>query len=141
MFWLYEIQRKTRDGYEGTWMNKVGERTYVGGSKKILLVSEILFTFVIWYVKVKARLNVCFCQKNRNRPSLITLMHFLGTCNLIYVNKPFLKTKIWFHSFSSFYLCWFIYFGLVEFVLGLWFSKLTEINSQNSRNTQYLRDV
>ena len=55
MFWLYEIQRKTRDGYEGTWMNKVGERTYVGGSKKILLVSEILFTFVIWYVKVKAR--------------------------------------------------------------------------------------
>ena len=47
MFWLYEIQRRTRDGYEGTWMNKVGERTYVRGSKKILLVSEILFTFVI----------------------------------------------------------------------------------------------
>ena len=27
MFWLYEIQRKIRDDYEGTWMNKVNERT------------------------------------------------------------------------------------------------------------------
>ena len=126
------------------WIKWMNELKFVAAStmwwRKILLVSEIPFTVVIWYVKVKAKWNVSFCQKNRNRPSLITLMRFSGTRDLIYIDMPFLiaEVNILFRSFSSFYLCLFIYSGLVELVLGLWFSRSTEINSQNSRNKQYL---
>ena len=42
-FWLHQISRKTFKGYEGNWMNKVGVRTYVLGSKENIMEKNLIF--------------------------------------------------------------------------------------------------
>ena len=113
MFWLYEIQRKTRDAYEGTWMNKVGERTYVRGSKQNMVEKNLTGIGNSLYCcdlvcKSEDKMKLFFLSEEQEQTLINYIDAFLGDSGS-YLHKQDFSLNKDFVSFFLFVLSLLIY--------------------------------